>query len=482
MSIFLQDVSVADNTPASMSPGESVDVELIITKNEVSGFAKLQLEVPEGLSISPLETQGASFTFSQQKAKFIWMQLPEIDEIKIRYTLISKADCRGSKTISGTFSYIDDNDRIDYKITPRTVEVGDVDLIASTDDTSIISPESPDEAPIASLTQTDSPVYREITQLGDKEYQVKVIVKDMDVEGYAKIQENLPPTYSITNKNSGGSVVTIDGTTIKYVWFQKPQTEELSVIYIASTTGNLPLNVDGSFSYVEDNAPTSMKISTVGSLPSEAIAANNEGSINDEEPSLSEEAQSAMEEAEEEVEETLAEIEQESEASLEDINQNIQGSIEPIAENQIDEVEEAEPLAETTVETVEVAEAEPEPVDEEVMVNIEEEPEEMSTSTSIPEPETGVSYRVQIAAGPNTVGKSYFRNRHRFTEKFNIENHEGWVKYTTGSHSAYREARDERERITASYNFDGPFVTAYNQGLRITVQEALMITNQDWIQ
>jgi hypothetical protein len=119
-------------------------------------------------------------------------------------------------------------------------------------------------------------------------------------------------------------------------------------------------------------------------------------------------------------------------------------------------------------------EAEPMEVEEEVTAS--------TTSTSIPSPETGVSYRVQIAAGPNTVGKQYFRTRHQFSEDFIIENHEGWVKYTTGTHKQYRGARDERERINASYNFDGPFVTAYNEGERITVQEALMITNQDWLQ
>ena len=46
---------------------------------------------------------------------------------------------------------------------------------------------------------------------------------------------------------------------------------------------------------------------------------------------------------------------------------------------------------------------------------------------------------------------------------------------------AYKKARNKRESL-GSYKFPGPFVTAYNNGDRITVQEALMITKQDWVQ
>ena len=93
----------------------------------------------------------------------------------------------------------------------------------------------------------------------------------------------------------------------------------------------------------------------------------------------------------------------------------------------------------------------------------------------------GVKYRVQIAAGANVVDAVYFDQRHKFEAAFNIENHQGWVKYTTGSHSMYKDARDSREVISsAGHEFDGPFVTAYNDGTRITVQEALMISSQKW--
>ena len=55
------------------------------------------------------------------------------------------------------------------------------------------------------------------------------------------------------------------------------------------------------------------------------------------------------------------------------------------------------------------------------------------------------------------------------------------MKYTTGDFLAYKQARDGREEIKSNYTFPGPFVVAYNNGERITVQEALMISNQKWV-
>ena len=56
----------------------------------------------------------------------------------------------------------------------------------------------------------------------------------------------------------------------------------------------------------------------------------------------------------------------------------------------------------------------------------------------------------------------------------------GWIKYTIGNYSEYKKARDTRNEIK-KHEFPGPFVSAYNYGERISVQEALILSKENWI-
>ena len=76
---------------------------------------------------------------------------------------------------------------------------------------------------------------------------------------------------------------------------------------------------------------------------------------------------------------------------------------------------------------------------------------------NIPDPNTGVSYKVQIAAGKKVVSDAFLRKTYKYQEQYGIENHEGWVKYTTGDYNVYKGARDKREQLAnAGHNFPWP--------------------------
>ena len=116
-----------------------------------------------------------------------------------------------------------------------------------------------------------------------------------------------------------------------------------------------------------------------------------------------------------------------------------------------------------------------------VVSNNNEQNEELVESvTGISSADEGINYRVQICATKKVAEKNYFKKHKNFNFDVTIENHEGWIKYTTGEYPLYKQARNSRSLIDENYDLDGPFVAAYNYGERITVQEAIMISNQKW--
>ncbi|NNE56038.1 MAG: hypothetical protein HKN32_08465, partial [Flavobacteriales bacterium] len=110
LQIFFQDgIVIEDNTPSTLEAGSSETVVVTINKGDISGFAKLELVLPAGLSATVVETKGASFTFSGQKAKFIWMTLPSDQQFSVSYNLSASDEAEGDLVIAGTFSYIREN-------------------------------------------------------------------------------------------------------------------------------------------------------------------------------------------------------------------------------------------------------------------------------------------------------------------------------------------------------------------------------------
>jgi len=444
-------VIIEDNTPSSMAPGSSANITITINKGTVEDFAKLEIELPEGMSATPIQTNGASFSFKDQKAKFIWMALPSDQEFNVSYQLTAAASASGNKIVKGTFSYIKSNQRVDYELQSKVIRIGD-DVVADTGNNAEPTESLTTAAPSNSLDDHLSAFggsgmrcVRSITETNNQEYIITLTVLENELENFAKIQENIPAGYVVSEEDSDGAVVTISDRGIKYVWFEAPQMDRFEVTYrLTSSSSEIP-NISGVFSYVEDNAPKEVNILRGPIIRQTGDVAENTNNT------AGAGTNNSMTSSEEAVDSSAEEVVAES--IQEDIKEEVKTSPKVDPANTV----------------------------QEVMANAEEEVMEVKKAASnIPAPETGVSYRVQIAASHQVVGQSYFAKKHGFTRPVNIENHEGWVKYTTGSHGVYKSARDDRNQIRDAFSFRGPFVTAYNDGVRITVQEALMITKQQW--
>ena len=415
--IFTGDLTVTQKIPNSMTQGAGATVEITINKDDITGFAKIQQTLPEGFSAELIDTKGATFSFKENIVKFIWMSLPAENEITISYKIIPNANTVGDFTLGGKFSFISESERKNIEIPVANFSVVSAEPIVA---------ETTHEDPIVEEPVTPE-VYiicnRSIENTGAGKFEVIVEINKQGIEGFAKITEEIPSGFSATEIDAKGGIFSFKENEAKVLWMAIPKDEKFTISYqieADAKTENSNYNISGYVSFLKNDITSKydLDLSSFNYIAEEPV-----------------------------VEETAIEDAIMSDAVVE----------APVVESS--EIE--GPVVEVPV--VE------EPVAEELT---------NKNITAVPSPETGVSYKVQVGAGHKTVATNYFAAKFNLKDNVNTINHEGWIKYLVGSFTEYKGARDKRNIVRNKVK--RAFVTAYNSGKRITVQEALMISNQKW--
>lgn len=492
--IFGGEVSVVQSGPKFIQAGQTFMIEISINKSDREGFAKWQQKLPPGFVASPIETEGATFSFKNQDVKLIWMALPEKETLNIFYEVTADPDLSQDLILDGKFSFIEENERKDVDANQLTIHFGtdsieeeEVSLAAifeepSGDTTSedlveqkkqqedaeeekSISPETKSIAdnskvstPIENLVTDEEgiKIQRLVNHLGNAVYRVDLKVIKGENTSFAKVEEYLPEDFTATEIESNDAIFSFKDGVVKFLWMTMPSQNEINLSYQIESHADLldQVQVHGMYSYLNDGKSTQLEMSassfTNHYVGDEAELADNATEENESTETIEESNDVAAEITEERVEDVT---EQSSSETIENTDTKAE-LVEPIAEIQ----------------------------EEPVQTEVEEEKITAESIADVPAPETSISYKVQIAAGKNEVKQDYFEKKYALQQKVNIEQHEGWFKYTLGKYSTYKQARDERNELWAKdKGLSGAFVTAYNSGQRITVQEALMISQQKWV-
>lgn len=100
-----------------------------------------------------------------------------------------------------------------------------------------------------------------------------------------------------------------------------------------------------------------------------------------------------------------------------------------------------------------------------------------SRLTSMP----NLHYAVQILANHRDVDGDVLEEELGYRDHFHIVRHDGWHKYLTDEVSSYAEARNLRSTLWETTKVADAFVTASLEGQRISVQEALLMSNETWM-
>lgn len=423
--------TVRQEIPAVIGANGISVIKVKINKSDIDGFAMLEVNVPEGFAAKAIETKGASFTFSEKKMRFVWMNLPDVEHFDITYQLVHLQGNTSLEKLRGVFSFVENNKKKEIAIDNQIIN-GSVQVNQNADNDDVI------EQSFHSFLNANNDLpacERTVTKKGD-EFVVELVLHLNGMKGFLKMQEWASNGCVLSKFQSAGATVTVDGSTIKFVWFEVPAAETVVVKYKVQCA-SIPedgLTIDGKLSFTVDNQPREVPIILASqAAKTEIVVPQNSG------------------ETQLEVQETQVKEEQKQDVAV------------------VQEAKTAEKI-ETEVKANEVKA----PKNEETKLK----PQSKSTSG-----QGKVSYKVQVLANHRRVSEKEWMDKYGLQEEKQVSNHEGWMKWTVGNFSDYKDARSKRESLNAQCpNLPGPFVSAFQDGNRITVQEALMISQQKWIQ
>jgi hypothetical protein len=452
-----ENVTVIQKTPAAMEVGTSDTISVKITKGELTGFAKLQQDIPDGFKAEMINSKSGTFSVKDNVLKIIWISLPADETFEVTYLLTAVSPKDGSYELSGKFSYIEQNERQSTDYTSPAIIIGGEDEILITE-VKENKKNKKDKKNKKSIKNEivgegdDFVISREIKKTSNNDkLLVELTLEKEEINSFGKIEEYIPLGYIASENESNEGFFSFKNNVVKILWMALPFGESITVSYYLekSTLADNVNKISGKFSYLK-NEQTFEEDLAATTIPLIEVSEGSEIA---------------------QLEETTEEVVEQTELIQNDEISEDKTAVEAdiIKSPAIDQAKSDEIIAEA------VNPQPTKPVGEQAKESLEK------VVSNIPSPETGISYKVQIAAGKKEVASDYFVKRHNINEKVSIEFHDGWRKYTVGKYPVYKQARDKRNIIWENdNNISDAFVTAYNQGNRITVQEALMISKQQW--
>lgn len=445
---FSGDVTVKLDVPGQINAGSEIKVDITITKSNLQGFSRFQVDLPAGITATNVSSANADFSFKDQKVRYIWLRLPDEPTITISFNLKCYERLKGNFDLVGKFSYIDNNERKNIDLIPQAMAIVpspsiDPNLLVDIKDFGKVAlPQIGSSAgQVACVRQ--KPAWSDV----NKEFMVNILVNKESLKKFAKIEEVVPAGFTAVNVDSKEGIFTFKDNKAKFLWMNLPADPYFTVSYKlipakGTTTAKIP-SMSGIFSYIVDDKTLSVNI-----VEKDVSMAN-----------LTAEKVQSILAGEGQMLATNNTPPQNTNVTANVANNMIAANQTVVKQPEIKVTETKRIKAETTTKSVKSSDTE---------------------IADLLDPQSGIYYRVQLAAGHKPVNvKSYFR-KYKLDNTIFKEQHNGWIKYSVGSFNLYKDARDYRVHIWNTTSIADAFVSAYNSGKRITVQEALMVASQRW--
>jgi len=437
-------VDVSQTIPASAEINKSFIVQVTINKGDLNGIGKFTEKFPAGVTAVPIDNGGSQTNFDNNTLEFSWDALPNDGVLNVSFRVdVGASASTGRDTLTGRFLYTADNQKLEADAPPSYITISGVSEAQSSggSDTRVIDNIKQGPGGAFVIRKFPSPALQP-----NSNTIITLVVHKGNITGFAKIEDSLPPGFSASGVTLANASFTFVGSMAKFVWQSIPSDSIITISYRISAGPSVEgiHVVTGDFSYLYNNTPvsylTGSTIFNTSILSSWTSALANNTSVTGGEGSKSSGSGGAN-----------------RYAAADGNNNNEIGGESSYSSGGYSGRGSSKSSYSSGVGSNTYA----------------------SITPSIPPPQKGVSFRVQIMALHNPVEVSYFNRS--ISAPVYTELHQGFTKYTTGIYKDYKTVRDARENVRGR-GIAGPFVVSYNSGTRITVQEALMVTHQHWYQ
>ena len=431
-------VTIKNNIPSNFIVGQEVSVEFRISKGIQSGFAKFQLELPDGISIIKKDEMNSIYSIQNGVAQWIWSEVPEDEELLIKLTLVASELGIGIKTFNSNYSFIEKNEKKVFNMLPLEASIQNniinnkVSVIKDT-----LTKAEPNTSIDVVRLISDGPTANEKT--------ITIKIKKGDTKGFAKYSDEIDLNLNAKAIKTDGSSFSVSDGKIKFVWVDVPTKSELEVSYHIDLNNKNSNILKGEYSYLEKNQSKKYIVKSdslvIGKLKDEITLQ----AVQKTEPakSIVQKNEANQLTSKKIIEDSKTNLTVEKTSTLVTETPNL-------VKKEAIEVKTMPAKAEIVKETPQIVNADP-------------------------------NFVVQIGAFKNTkVVATVLIKKYRITDKIVDELHDGFSKFMVGNHNLYKEARKHRDIIKSKHGVKDAFIAAYNVGKRITVQEALMVSKQSW--
>ena len=431
-------VTIKKNIPSNFIVGQEVAVEFRISKGIQTGFAKFQLELPDGISIIKKDEMNSIYSIQNGVAQWIWSEVPEDEELLIKLTLVASELGIGIKTFNSNYSFIEKNEKKVINMLPLEASIQNniinnkVSVIKDT-----LTKAEPNTSIDVVRLISDGPTANEKT--------ITIKIKKGDTKGFAKYSDEIDLNLNAKAIKTDGSSFSVSDGKIKFVWVDVPTKSELEVSYHIDLNNKNSNILKGEYSYLEKNQSKKYIVK-----PDSLVIGKLKDEINLQAVQKTEAAKSIVQETEAN-QLTSKKIIEDSKSNLTvEKTSTLVTETPNLVKKEAIEVKTMPEKAEIVKETPQIVNADP-------------------------------NFVVQIGAFKNTkIVATVLIKKYRITDKIVDELHDGFSKFMVGNHNLYKEARKHRDIIKSKHGVKDAFIAAYNVGKRITVQEALMVSKQSW--